>query len=269
MEDCSLESRHLGLVTAKEIDNLQQIVKTLARQVRESVDLEGLLEVAESAGPVLYEPLAVEPKAAPVRIGIARDRAFCFYYEESLDLLRRAGAEIVFFSPLEHQSLPEGLHGLIFGGGYPELYVEQLAENKTMINQIKKAIDRGIPCLAECGGFMYLQEELVDKNGKSEAMVGAIAGSSFPQKKLGRFGYIELTAKRDNVLCEKGQTLRGHEFHYWDSSNTGQDFMAEKPLRKTKWDCIVCRGNLLAGYPHIYLTEEAAKRFVATCRADY
>lgn len=269
MVNCSLESRHLGLVTAKEIKDLQGIVDQLSEQIRASVDLEGLIELAGQAGEQVYKPLRLPvPSAQPVRIGVAMDKAFCFYYQDNLDLLEEMGAEIVPFSPLEDRELPRELHGLIFGGGYPELYLPQLSENRAMRQAVRSAVEAGMPCLAECGGFMYLHERLKGKDGVSYPMAGVVSGESYPTDKLGRFGYIELTAKEDTLLCRKGEMLKGHEFHYWDSTNPGNAFHAQKPLGKKNWECVVSRENLFAGYPHIYFysNPEAAERFAAACR---
>lgn len=266
MTDCRLESRHLGLVTAKEIGNLKEIISRLASQIAVSVDLDRILELAGTAPPIdcripislagmfgrSRTPGSGETHNVPVRIAVAMDKAFCFYYQDNLDLLTELGAELVPFSPLEDDGLPADIQGLILGGGYPELYLEQLSENKAMLESVREAVGSGIPCLAECGGFMYLHQRIRDRDGRSYEMAGVVEGESFPTEKLTRFGYITLTALADNVLCEKGAELKGHEFHYWDSTNTGDGFRAQKPLRKSGWDCIITKGNLWAGYPHIH-----------------
>lgn len=291
MNECALESRHLGLVTAQEIGNLKDITSRLSEQIRSSVNLERILELAGEAPAIDYEIPATlaEAKASladfqneseddprsnavsgngstgrPAKIAVAMDKAFCFYYQDNLDLLEELGAEIVPFSPLNDKALPEGIQGLILGGGYPELYLEALSNNKTMLRSIRAAIERGIPCLAECGGFMYLHQTVKDREGVPYKMVGAIEGESYPTSKLKRFGYITLTAQQDNVLCQKGAELKGHEFHYWDSTSTGNSFYAQKPLRKTGWECVITTGNLTAGYPHIhfYSNIKAAAEFV-------
>ncbi|HVI39824.1 MAG TPA: cobyrinate a,c-diamide synthase, partial [Anaerovoracaceae bacterium] len=282
MSDCQLESRHLGLVTAKEIGNLKEILGKLSEQTKTSVDLDRILELAKDAPPIHYQiPEEIEKirentssinpsklTGQPPKIAVAMDKAFCFYYQDNLELLEALGAEIIPFSPLEDEALPAGIQGLILGGGYPELYLEQLSENKTMLHNIKKAIESGIPCLAECGGFMYLHQWLRDRSGTQYDMAGVIEGESYPTEKLSRFGYITLTALEDNVLCKKGAELKGHEFHYWDSTNTGNSFHAQKPLRKTNWDCIITKGNLWAGYPHIhfYSNIKAAIEFLRKVR---
>lgn len=269
MEDCILESRHLGLITAREIRNLQGIIRRLAEQIKKSVDLQSLLKLAEETQPVVCrKPKLPEPLPEPVSIGIAKDRAFCFYYQDNLDLLKELGAELIPFSPAEDKDLPEEISGLLFGGGYPELYLPQLSQNCTMRDQVRNAVKSGMPCLAECGGFMYLNREIGDPEGNVYPMAGVLAGESYPEKKLGRFGYITLTASKDNLLCKKGQQLKGHEFHYWDCTKTGAAFHAQKPLRKKNWECIVAEENLFAGYPHIYFysAPEAAGCFLEVCR---
>ncbi len=282
MKDCGLESRHLGLVTAQEVGNLREIVERLADQMEKTVDLDRLLELAEQTPELTYhmtgpiaggetEPVGKGQKKKP-RIGVARDKAFCFYYQDNMDLLEELGAELAPFSPLEDSALPEGLSGLIFGGGYPELYLKQLSQNRGLMGEIRAALESGMPCIAECGGFMYLHEWILDEEGGRWPMAGVIKGESFPTGKLGRFGYISLTARRDTLLCREGGTLRGHEFHYWDSTNTGDCYLAEKPLRNRTWNCILSdgiqtQGNLSAGYPHIhfYSNPQAAGRFVTAC----
>ncbi|MDD3169548.1 MAG: cobyrinate a,c-diamide synthase [Eubacteriales bacterium] len=275
MADCRLESRHLGLVTAKEIGNLQEIITKVAAQMTASVDLDRILAIAEEAPSIRFQiPEAIKriraqtKHEAGVKIAVAMDKAFCFYYQDNLDLLAELGAELIPFSPLEEKALPSDIQGLILGGGYPELYLEQLSGNQTMLESIRGAIEGGLSCLAECGGFMYLHQWMKDRDGTRYRMAGVIEGESFPTERLTRFGYLTLTALEDNLLCAKGTELKGHEFHYWDSTNTGHGFQAKKPLRKTSWDCMIIKGNLLAGYPHIhfYSNIEAAIEFLGKVR---
>ena len=271
MEDCSLESRHLGLVTAKEVRDLQAIIGRLANQIKKTVDLAGLMELAGSAEDLSFQNLELPaPLKESVQIGVAKDKAFCFYYQDNLDLLEELGAEIVPFSPLEDTRLPEGICGFMFGGGYPELYLAQLSENTTMRADIRRAVERGMPCFAECGGFMYLHETLKGRDGKAWPMAGVIGGESYPTDKLGRFGYITLTSQKETLLGPQGQGLKGHEFHYWDSTCPGNAFHAQKPLRKRGWECVVAEKNVFAGYPHLYFysNPQAAKNFAQAC-LDY
>ena len=163
-----------------------------------------------------------------VKIGVAKDSAFCFYYKDNLEILQELGCEIVYFSPLQDTNLLYDISGVILGGGYPELYAEKLSQNKLFINDLKNKIENGLPCLAECGGFMYLHKTMEDKNKNKFEMVGIIDGSAIYCGKLIRFGYNVLTAQKDNFILKKGEKIKSHEFHYWDSTNNGDYFSAEK-----------------------------------------
>ena len=195
---------------------------------------------------------------------MARDRAFCFYYEDSLNLLRRLGANLIDFSPLHDNALPEDLDGLYLGGGYPELYAQALSGNETMRQSIREAVCAGLPCIAECGGFMYLTEAI-----GGCPMAGVLPGSCFDTGKLTRFGYVTLTASKDNLLCRAGQSIPAHEFHHWDAEQPGSDFTAEKPSGR-RWTCAVATDTLYAGFPHFhfYANPTFAVRFLDACRKE-
>ncbi len=272
LEDCSLESRHLGLVTASEVADLQAKLDKLASVMERTVDIDGLLRLASSA-PVLNGSAwqGIEPRTLPAlpRIAIARDDAFCFYYADALRLLQHLGAELVEFSPLADAGLPEGASGLYLGGGYPELHARELNANAPMRTAIARAIRSGMPTIAECGGFMYLHDVLEDSDGGTYSEVGVVPGASFKTSKLGRFGYITLTAAHDGLLADADEKLRAHEFHYWDSETPGNDFTAEKPQSGRSWKCGMSTPSMYAGYPHLYLPAhpQAARRFVDACAA--
>ena len=262
-EELALGSRHLGLVTAAEIDDLREKLCRTADILSETIDIDGILEIAASAPSVSFAPPAVSAAVfPPVRIAVARDRAFCFYYADNFRFLERLGAELVFFSPLTDRSLPEGCAGLYLGGGYPELYKERLSDNAQMRASVLSALDAGMPCVAECGGFLYLGKQL-----DGAAMVGALASAGENTGHLVRFGYVTLTAKRDGLLLRAGESIRAHEFHYYDSTECGGDFRAERQ-NGAAWDCIVTRENLHAGYPHIHFfaNPAAAENFIAACK---
>lgn len=265
MQGCNFESRHLGLVTAEEIGDLQQIVDKLAEQAAKSIDLDGLMEVANAAAPICYKEQNIE-QIGKVRLAIAQDKAFCFYYQDALDLLCELGAELVPFSPVNDEHLPE-CDGLILGGGYPELYAQQLADNKTMLSDIKSALGKGLPCFAECGGFMYLLERYVEGD-KTYEWVGAVEGQSAMTNKLTRFGYVHLTANADNVLCHKGDKINAHEFHYSDSTNNGAGFTICKASGKGQWEGAHTTDSLYAGYSHMHLwgNIEFARSFIKRCK---
>jgi cobyrinic acid a,c-diamide synthase len=251
MPDVSLESRHLGLVTAAEVKDLKEKLHLLSLQAEKSLDLDGLLALARSADPVESAPPAL-PRLEPVRIAVARDNAFCFYYADSLRVLEDLGAELVSFSPLSDPALPEDIQGLYLGGGYPELYTDQLSRNRSMLASVKAALEGGLPCIAECGGFMYLTEQIA-----GSPMVGFLPGGSRDTGKLVRFGYITLQAKEDNLLCRAGEAIRGHEFHHWDSDRTGDGFRAVKPSGRS-WDAAFSGPRLYAGYPHFHFRANPA-----------
>ena len=158
--------------------------------------------------------------------------------------------------------------GLILGGGYPELYLKQLSENQSMLREIRDAAKNQIPILAECGGFLYLHEELESEEHEVCQMAGVIPGRAFPTGKLKRFGYIEASAKEDMPFLKKGESVRGHEFHYWDSTNNGTQMEARKPGRNVKWDCVLAEGNVMAGFPHFYYPSNRGlpEKFLEACR---
>lgn len=276
-----LESRHLGLITPQEIEGLRGQTARAGEILAGTADLDLILQIAEkgAANGETAEEDRSETGDKPVfgtgenrvRIGIARDKAFCFYYKDNLELLEKLGCELVPFSPLSDPRLPDGLSGLIFGGGYPELYGRTLAENKGLLQEIHSLIEDGIPCLAECGGFMYLHEELEDREGQVWKMTGNIKGRTWPVGRLVRFGYVKIMpeeARTEAGYLFPGEEIRGHEFHYWDSTDSGSDCLAVKPDGRRSWQCIHMDGNLFAGYPHLYLPSlpAFAERFVRRCR---
>jgi len=255
MDDCVIESRHLGLVLPDEIPELKENLHRLAEVLEKTLDIDGILQLAESA----RELSAKEPRIDfclkhPLRIGVADDEAFCFFYEDNFRLLRKMGAELVHFSPIRDKKLPAGLDGLLLYGGYPELNGKELEKNTSMREEIQKALSGGMPCMAECGGFMYLHEQMEDMGGVFRKTCGVIPGKCFRTPRLTRFGYITLTARKPvfGRSAEEIGEIPAHEFHYFDSENCGSDFHAAKPLSKRGWDCIHSSSNLLAGYPHIY-----------------
>lgn len=261
LPECSLESRHLGLVAAAEVQGLREKLQILAAQAEQSIDLDGLLKIAMNAPKISYQAIQLPRRQEPVRIAVARDQAFCFYYEDSLDALKEMGAELVSFSPLSDRELPPNIQGLYLGGGYPELYARQLSENTTMCVSIKAALERGLPCIAESGGFMYLTDSIGEI-----PMIGYLPGKSFDTGKLTRFGYIRLRANEDNMLCKAGEEIAAHEFHRWDSEYLGNSFTAVKASGKN-WGCVHATDRLYAGYPHLhfYSNPDFAVNFYKTC----
>ena len=236
MKECSLKSRHLGLFMPGEIEGLREKIGLLAEQIEKSLDMDGLLKLAGNEenglpGAFFSEKLTAEGRNAKEEIqetviAVARDEAFCFYYQENLSLMERLGAKLVYFSPLRDKSLPEA-DGYLFGGGYPENLAAELAANTSMLLSVREAHRRKIPILAECGGFLYLHRLLEGADGRQYPMAGLIDAEGFSTDRLSRFGYITLTGTG-------GQQIRGHEFHYWDSTNNGTDAKSVKTGRKEK-----------------------------------
>lgn len=258
--ECVLESRHLGLVTAAEVKDLRGKMQILAQKVEETIDLDGLLDLARGAPPLSYTPILPERREA-VRIAVARDKAFCFYYEDSLQLLEKMGGELIPFSPLSDERLPEHIHGLYLGGGYPELYARELSQNVSMRRDVRRALGNGLPCIAECGGFMYLTEKI-----DSWPMAGFLPGTCWDNRRLTRFGYVTLRAQEHCLLCRPGEEVRGHEFHHWDAAYPGEGFTARKPSGQA-WTCAHVSETLYAGFPHFhfYANPRFAENFYDAC----
>lgn len=214
--EISIPERHLGLYTAEDGVINTEFASKLAEAALASIDIDALLAATVIDIPFMdMPPIQSEPPPPPVpRIGVARDSAFCFYYEDNFDCLRAAGAEIVFYSPLNDCKIPDGIGALYLGGGYPELYAERLASNTSMITSIRDFALRGGAIYAECGGFMYLSEGIVDLNGHSFPMAGIFPVKTKIANKRVKLGYREVTLTADSIIGEKGTTLRGHEFHY-------------------------------------------------------
>lgn len=267
----SFESRHLGLFLPGEIDSLCRRLENLAEQMEKTVDIDRILAIAgvkeakhtgiKKGG----EKLIISDESAgqnSVRIAVARDEAFCFYYQENLDLLKEQGAELVNFSPLHDKELPGDVGGIILGGGYPENYARELSENTEMLRSIREAWQQEIPMLAECGGFLYLHDSLEGSDGIVYPMAGIFKMSAFRTGKLGRFGYISLTPP-------DGAGLKGHEFHYWESGDPGEAWLAEKPASERKWRCIHQDGARICGFPHLYYPSAPSftEQWLQQCRS--
>ena len=261
MTDCGLESRHLGLITAEEIDNLSEIFNQFAQQAEDSIDLDGILTLARTAPALAYDALDIPKFNEPVKIGIAMDKAFCFYYRENLDLLKEMGAELIPFSPLRDEKIPDDIHGLYLGGGYPEIYRKELSDNSPMRNSVKSMLRKGLPCIAECGGFMYLTEMIADAE-----MAAFLSGHCADTGHLTRFGYIRLRSNKASMLFDEGDEIPAHEFHYWFCDAPGSDFTAEK-LSGRSWNCAIGTETLYAGFPHFnfYTDLRCPARFYQAC----
>ena len=264
-----LKSRHLGLVLPKEQEEVMRQIRDFAAELQKIVSIEKIREIAAEAAELPYMESVInsiiessdEDRAetrgmtdndsdSPI-IAVARDEAFCFYYEDNLRLLEEQGARLRYFSPLHDPHLPEGCDGLLLGGGYPELHLQELEQNVSMRNEIRDAMEQSTPCVAECGGFMYLHETVEDQEGQQYRMAGVLPGICTNKGKLVRFGYIELQEGKASFLPE-GTKIRGHEFHYYDSSDNGEDCMAVKPVTGRSYPCVIETADWFLGFPHLY-----------------
>lgn len=250
LPEAVIGSRHLGLYTAAEVENLQQKLALLADAAEEHIDWPRLLALCEKEPPAL--PVQPETPPARVRIAVARDEAFCFTYAETLEAFRDAGAEVVFFSPLRDTALPENIGGLYLPGGYPELHARELSENTSLLREIKQKIESGLPTAAECGGFLYLGQSLTDAEGQSWPMAGVLPGEAKDAGRLVRFGYAALSADSDSMLFRAGESFPIHEFHHWDSTANGTALAAKKPVGGVAWRCGFVNEHFYAGFPHLY-----------------
>jgi len=267
LKGINLESRHLGLKMPEEIDNIQEQIQIANDSLRATVDMNALIQIMEEASNLEYEASSASIQGDSLRLAVAMDEAFCFYYNENLEALAQMGAEIVPFSPLWDAALPENIQGLLLGGGYPELYLDILSKNESMKSSIRLAIDSGIPSLAECGGFMYLHNQIYDEDGKPYNMIGCVDGECTKKDRLVRFGYIELQSNKKAGYLDG---MRGHEFHYYDSSNNGDEARATKPITQKSWNCMHIGVNYIWGFPHLYYqSNKELVRWFISCMKDY
>ncbi len=274
-KNINLKSRYLGLLLPDEIKDLKEQAEDFSMLMEENLNMPGLLALADKACPLtiapeprkasktgrapeaLNCPEALRHKEAPhindrPILAVARDEAFCFYYKKNLRALEAAGADIVYFSPIKDRCLPKGTAGLLLGGGYPELFAEALSQNTAMKESIRKAVKAGMPSLAECGGFLYLHEWLLDSEGRSHKMVGVIEQGSKNSGGLSHFGYVSLSQQNGSGLLKKGEVIKGHEFHYYKSESEGADCIARKPILGTSWECMHMGEEHLWGFVHLF-----------------
>ncbi|MGA7577905.1 MAG: cobyrinate a,c-diamide synthase [Desulfobaccales bacterium] len=268
--DITIPERHLGLVTSEDHPLGEEYLERLAAWVEDHLDLDRLL----ASLPLLPQPPAAPP-ASPqpprVRLGVARDRAFCFYYPENLEWLEHFGAELVPFSLLTDRQLPAGLHGLYLGGGYPELFAGQLAANEGIKRQLVEAAAGGLPIYAECGGLMYLSREIRDLEGQSHPMAGLLPFRVRMLPRLKTLGYREVTLRTAGLLGPAGTKARGHEFHYSEIEAETGDVPRLYQIAGRQGGAPppegYCLGNVLASYVHLHFSSnpEVARHLVQSC----
>jgi cobyrinic acid a,c-diamide synthase len=278
LPEVTFPGRHLGLIPSGEISDLAAKINGLAAQVARTIDLEMLLAIAREAEAMAPAGLSSEitAKFTGVRLAVANDAAFNFYYRDNLDLFEMLGAELVYFSPLADSGLPAGLDGLYLGGGFPEVWAEQLQANAAMRGNIKQAVAAGLPTYAECGGLLYLTAQLQNHAGTVFEMAGALPAKSEMTTSLQHFGYVEIKLTAANVLGKPGGRIRGHEFHYSVTqvddrvSRTYQVAKAHQNKGVTTWEDGYQLHNLLAAYPHLHFWSNPAfaERFLARCQRE-
>ena len=288
----SFSSRHLGLLQPSECEELEEKINRIADALEETVEIEKILTLAKEgeadnakedfAGDGKIESktenfknafLLNEANAVPflankkkqISIAVARDAAFSFYYEDNLNVLQEMGAKLLYFSPLRDKKIPDHACGLLLGGGYPELYLEELSKNTSMLQDIREANEKKMPILAECGGFLYLLSKVLDqKKEQSYPLVGLIQAEGFYTGKLTRFGYVSLEANEKGMQPKTGEEgayfeaqkalhgMKGHEFHYYDTTDNGNDMLAIKPSSSATYPCMHVNDHLVCGFAHLY-----------------
>ena len=274
LTDMSIDSRHLGLIMADEVPDFDRKLKNLVREIEDKIDLDEIISMANSwqmRNSVSHSVVSgssykninnntISKSKGDIKIAVARDEAFCFYYDKSFENLTEKGIELVYFSPVHDDHIPDDVQGLYLGGGYPELYASELEVNASIRHDIKNAIEDGMPVIAECGGFLYLGQELEDSDGHTHKMVGVLPGRGFKTDKLVRFGYSEMTSDTDSLIFDKGDKIPCHEFHYWDSTDNGECLVVQKAGRNRSWKCGFTTKSMYAAFPHIVITSAIADR---------
>jgi cobyrinic acid a,c-diamide synthase len=274
-----LVSRHLGLVTADSRNVPHSLLLEIAAVMERCGNLEKILMIARSAPDIEIEASnsGGPMNGKPIRLGVARDAAFHFYYPDNLEALETAGCELVYFSPLEDRCLPEGIDGLYIGGGYPEEHAEALAVNREMLDSVRRFAQSQRPVYAECGGLMYLAGGIESRDGKRLELVGLLPAWTRMLDRRKSLGYVEVTFTRDSLFAARGQRLRGHEFHYSE--------LVGDPTSEADWNCVYLvkhrrsdqaihegfqSGRTLVSYVHAHFGSrpEAVERFVSVCSAN-
>lgn len=269
-EAIEIPERHLGLITNDEHMLSQEAIGTLSSLIESNIDVETLLENVSEFDADDRAGTQADSNGR-VKIAVAKDKAFCFYYQENIEIMEAAGAEIVFFSPVEDQRLPDNIGGIYLGGGYPELFAGRLSQNDKLIDEIKRMSDNNMPVYGECGGFMYLCKEITDHDGNTYPMTGCLPFSLKMLPKLKALGYREITLGEETVIGEKGVTARGHEFHYSEIVNPEEsDKSVYQVTKRASTDSVkegYAKKNTLGSYIHLHFGSNPAigESFVNKC----
>lgn len=270
-----LESRHLGLVPSVEVENLEKKLDQLANMVEETIDIDGIIKLSKTASQVTIKNQKNTVPKKLINIGVALDKAFNFYYQDNLDLLEQLGANLVYFSPLKDKSLPQDIHGLYIGGGFPEVFAKELEGNKAIRQAIKKASLEGMPIYAECGGLMFLTNSITTLENKKYEMVGIYNREARMTKRLQRFGYVHVNINKPCVLSKGDDVVKAHEFHRSALNEIVKENYAYKVDKirdkriQNSWECGLIKNNTLGAYAHIhfYANRELATNFINCCKS--
>lgn len=265
--DFAIPSRHLGLLTGDETPISREAIHLLARTVIDHIDLKRLLSLGGKTSRSMVDLPPPPRPAGPCRIAVARDKAFCFYYEDNFDLLRAAGGELVFFSPLHDQRLPDNVDGVYLGGGYPELYAKELSNNNSMLCALAEWIDNDRPVYAECGGFMYLTKGVTTAEGTHHPLVGAFPVTAHMQNTRASLGYREVSTLAPSCFGPAGTILRGHEFHYSKIDQMPKSINRLYQVNNGTTEGYAYK-KVLGGYLHLHFgfSPQVAREFINYCR---
>ncbi len=249
--EIEIKSRHLGLIPVEELPDFEKKLQTMAQMARDNIDLDAFVELAQTfEKEELPDPgKEVEGLGQGLRIAMAMDKAFNFYYDDNLLLFKQAGVELIEFSPMNDERLPENIDGLYLGGGFPEVFAKELMVNASMRRDIVEKLESGMPAFAECGGLMFLTKAIVQLDSSRYDMVGFLNCVSVMTKRLNRFGYVSV--RYGDI------SISGHEFHHTrleELSEKDMEYLyeVEKVSTHAKWQCGLGRKNVIAGYPHIH-----------------
>lgn len=265
--------RHLGLITAEDNPIAQENIDKLADAVIKHIDIDCIIQCRSGIGHKDNSPVTCDLPPATCRIAVARDRAFCFYYEDNLDLLREAGAELIFFSPLEETGLPEHIDGIYIGGGYPELQAEQLSQNRSMLSAISDWAESGGVIYAECGGLMYLSQGIWKTEDEKYKMAGVLPFETVMKKGRSRLGYREIDLRSECIVGSDNTVARGHEFHYSEIREAqDQGVTLSYSVTNGSGEPLPAEGysykNTLASYIHLHFGSNPAiaEALINSCR---
>ncbi|MFW6269551.1 MAG: cobyrinate a,c-diamide synthase [Bacillota bacterium] len=252
-KDLKLPERHLGLVPTHESEDLEAYIDCLVKMMTDNIELDRIFDLGAR-----FDELNIKQddkfnseNKYEVKIGIAYDSAFNFYYQYNLDLLKKLGAKLIYFSPVQDKKIPE-VDGLYLGGGFPEGFLEQLAGNHKMKQNIEKKVKSGIPVYAECGGLMYLSEKIIDKEGGEYPMTGILPGQTEMTDSLQDMGYVEIEAVNENIMLSQEEKARGHSFHYSRLINIAEDIKLCYKSSQGRKEGYSPDDNILASYIHLH-----------------